>query len=234
MPTSLSRTETSAHKNVPILYLDTCAILDILRDPIQEDVRIHEQEASLALLQVAESGINLHALVADQVCTEFQDIVQDVEKKAKDGLLKFQNQIDEMDKLVTLHGSSGQVDLRHWKDYVVRCRDIADRWLNVATLLSQSNQIKLKAVQRVSQARTPSRKGKECLKDCIIVETYLEHISKLCKNGLTSTAVFVSSNTKDYTESRGTVLRKDLEKEFKPLRLKYAPNMAAAKYFLGL
>ena len=47
-------------------------------------------------------------------------------------------------------------------------------------------------------------------------------------------AVFVSSNTKDYAETNGAVVRKDLENEFKSLGLEYAPNMAAAKYLLDL
>ena len=121
MPTS-SKTGISAQKNIPILCLDTCAILDILRDPIRKDVRIHEQEASLSLLQVAESGSSLEALVADQVSIEFQDNVQKVEKEAEDGLSKLRDQIDKLDKLTTLHGSPGQVNSNHWKDYVVRCR----------------------------------------------------------------------------------------------------------------
>ena len=66
MPTS-SKTGISAQKNVPILCLDTCAILDILRDPTRRDVHIHEQEASLSLLQATESGSNLETLIADQV-----------------------------------------------------------------------------------------------------------------------------------------------------------------------
>ena len=108
MPIPSSETGISAQKNVPILCLDTCAILDILRDPTRRDVRIHEQEASLVLLRAAESGSNLEALIADQVSIEFRDNVQKVEKDADDGLSKLRDQIDKLDKLTTLHGRSGQ------------------------------------------------------------------------------------------------------------------------------
>lgn len=234
MPTPSSKTGISAQKNVPILCLDTCAILDILRDPTRRDVRIHEQEASLSLLQIAESNSNLEALIADQVSTEFQDNVQKVEEEVEDGLSKLRDQIDKLDKLATLHGSPGQVDTNHWKDYAMRCRNVAERWLKASTPVSQSDQIVVNAFQRVSQARSPAQKGKDSMKDCVILETYLEYIRRLRNNGLTAVAVFVSSNTKDYAETNGAVVRKDIENEFKPLGLEYAPNMAAAKHLLGL
>lgn len=233
MPTS-SNTGISALKNVPILCLDTCAILDILRDPTRRDVHIHEQEASLSLLQATESGSNLEALIADQVNTEFQDNVQKVEEETEDGLSNLRDQIDKLDKLATLHGSPGQVDTNHWKDYAIRCRNVAERWLKASTPVSQSDQIVVNAFQRVSQARSPAQKGKDSMKDCVILETYLEYIHRLRNNGLTAAVVFVSSNTKDYAETNGAVVRKDIENEFKPLGLEYAPNMAAAKHLLGL
>ena len=233
MPTS-SKTGISAQKNVPILCLDTCAILDILRNPTRRDVHIHEQDASLSLLQAAESSSNLEALIADQVIKEFRDNVQKVEEEAEDGLSNLRDQIDKLDKLTTLHGSPGQVNPNHWKDYVVRCRNVAERWLKASTPVPQSDQIVVNAFQRVSQARSPAQKGKDSMKDCVILETYLEYIRRLRNDGLTAVAVFVSSNTKDYAETNGAVVRKDLENEFKSLGLEYAPNMAAAKYLLGL
>lgn len=233
MPTS-SKTGISAQKNVPILCLDTCAILDILRDPTRRDVHIHEQEASLSLLQATESGSNLEALIADQVSTEFQDNVQKVEEEVEDGLSKLRDQIDKIDKLTTVHGSPGQVNTNHWKDYAMRCRNVAERWLKASTPVPQSDQIVVNAFQRVIQARSPAQKGKDSMKDCVILETYLEYIRRLRNDGLTAAVVFVSSNTKDYAETNGAVVRNDLEKEFNSLGLEYAPNMAAAKHLLGL
>ena len=61
MPTS-SKTGISAQKNVPILCLDTCAILDILRDPTRRDVRIHEHEASLGLEYAPNMAAAKHLL----------------------------------------------------------------------------------------------------------------------------------------------------------------------------
>ena len=72
------------------------------------------------------------------------------------------------------------------------------------------------------------------MKDCVILETYLEHIRKLRHDGITSPVVFVSSNIKDYAGTGGAVVRDDIRFEFDDLGLEYAPNLSAAKHFLKL
>ena len=72
------------------------------------------------------------------------------------------------------------------------------------------------------------------MKDCVILETYLEHIRKIRDEDIMTPAVFVSSNTKDYAGISGVSVRDDIRTEFDELGLEYAPNMAAAKHFLEL
>ena len=72
------------------------------------------------------------------------------------------------------------------------------------------------------------------MKDCVILETYLDHVRELREGGLTAPIVFVSSNTKDYAEPSGGMVRNDIKDEFESLELEYAPNMAAAKHMLNL
>lgn len=70
-------------------------------------------------------------------------------------------------------------------------------------------------------------------KDCIILETYLEHIRSARRAGLGASIVFVSSNTTDYAPSAAR-LTEDMASEFADLEMGFAPNMAAAKVLLGL
>ena len=225
---------TPSSRNMSILCLDTCVILDIMRDPTRETTRVHEHEASLALLRAAETDKKLVVLVAEQVREEFEENADNVQAEAKRAIVKFRNQIDELNKLAGLYGSSGQLDLSHWKDHEHRCREVADRWLKVGDSISHSDQILLRASSRSIQARTPARKGKDSIKDCVILETYLERIRELREDGLTAPIVFISSNTKDYAEHSGAIVRIDIKDEFRSLELEYAPNMAAAKHLLKL
>ena len=72
------------------------------------------------------------------------------------------------------------------------------------------------------------------MKDCVILETYLEHIRSLRDQGRTASAVFVSSNTRDYAADDRTTVRDDIKHEFQSLGLEYAPSMGAARGILKL
>ena len=214
--------------------MDTCVILDIIRDPTRSDIRPQEQIASLDLLHLAECGKDLIVLVAEQVHNEFHDNVDAVQGESRNALSKFRDQASKLDQLFNLHGAPGKIDLSHLDNHEIRCRNVADRWLSASTPVHQSEQIVLRAFKRANLARTPAKRGKDSIKDCVILETYLEYIRKLRHDGITSPVVFVSSNTKDYAGTGGAVVRDDIRSEFDDLGLEYAPNLSAAKHFLKL
>ena len=180
--------------------MDTCAILDILRDPRRNSVRPNEQSASLSLLAHAETD-RLDVLVTQLVRTEFTDHVEEVQREAEIGISVVANDVAKIDALAALHGSPGTADIRHWNGHAGRCRQIADRWMNVGKNAPESRDVTSRAVTRVLQNRAPSRRGKDSTKDCVILETYLEHIRNTRKEGSTTAIVFVSSNTNDYATS---------------------------------
>ena len=57
--------------DIPVLCLDTCILLDMLRDPTRKDVRVHEHNSSLVLLTAAQSGSAFEVFLAEQVEKEF-------------------------------------------------------------------------------------------------------------------------------------------------------------------
>jgi hypothetical protein len=95
-------------------------------------------------------------------------------------------------------------------------------------------EIASRALLRLNQARTPARKGRDSMKDCVVIETYLDAVGELRAAGLESKIVFVSPNTKDYAGEPGRALKPDLAQEFATLGMEYAPNLAAAKHLLGM
>ena len=220
--------------DTPVLCLDTCVILDILRDPTRGDVRVHEHEASLALLSAAQSGTALQALVAEQVSREFRDNVEQVQNDAMQSLGRRTREIAKLNALVGLYGASRPIDLAHWHDHHSRTRQAADRWLEASTTVRESSSTVSNAFLRLNEARSPARRGKQSMKDCVILETYLEHIRSLRDQGRTATAVFVSSNTGDYAADDRTTVRDDIKREFQSLSLEYAPSMGAARGLLKL
>lgn len=218
----------------PILCLDTCAILDVVRDPVRGDAHAEDHAASLALLRTAETDGRLRVLITDVVLSEFAENVDAVQAEAEASLARFLERIAAMNRLAALHDSPGRVDVAHWEGHVRRCRLVADRWLQVGTALPRSDEIDRRAMRRVFESRRPSRRGKDSTKDCVILETFLEHLRFLRTTDETAPAVFLSSNTRDFARPRGPGVADDIAEEFDSVGLRYASGMAGAKRLLGL
>ena len=220
--------------DLPVLCLDTCILLDMLRDPTRNDIRVHEHNSSLVLLLAARSGNVFHVCVAEQVSREFLDNVDRIEEEAKRKVKKLRSQVKKVNDLVSLHGPVSTINLDHWDGHEVRCRAFANLWIQTSTEITQSKVTVDNAFRRVVQVRTPARKGKDSIKDCVILETYLEYVQALRSKRREAPVIFVSSNTQDYASSDRATVKDDAKGEFNSLNLRYAPNMGAARGILGI
>ena len=223
-----------ANLNVPILCFDTCSALDLMRDPTRETADASDRKTALNLLMSIEGSEHLVSLMAKQVRQEFNEHVDEIEKETVTALQKLRKKLQRIDEIAGVYGASGFTNTSHLDDHAKRARKIADRWIASARLIEKTEFIDMRAVQRVLAPRSPARKGKDSLKDCIVIETYLDIVRRLRKANLSKPIVFISSNKKEYTREGRMRLKDDLEKEFASVDLKYAPNFAAAKHYLGL
>jgi hypothetical protein len=221
-----------AAAGVPVLCLDTCSILDIMRDPTRETARPRDREAAIDLVSTAEAG-RLVCLMAEQVAIEFAEHDQSIQDEAARNLRKLREQVERINRISHVYGAPGTIDLTHLDDHVARARNIVGRWLAQLIKLTPSAVVPAKAFVRMNAALAPARRGKESSKDCLIYETYLEAVTALRSAGVTSPIVFLSSNTDEYLIER-RVLRAEIAADFGNLAIKYASNMSAAKHMLGL
>jgi len=221
-----------ASAGVPVLCIDTCSILDIMRDPTRETARPHDRQAAVDLVAAAESG-HLICLMAEQVAIEFFDHDQLVQDEAERNLKKVREQVERINSLSAVYGAPGTINLTHLDDHVGRARAVVGRWLAKLDKVVPSPQAPAKAFARVNGGIAPARRGKESSKDCLVYETYLEAVSALRGAGLATPIVFLSSNTNEYL-TEGRILKPEIAVEFGAINLGYAPNMSAAKYALGL
>ena len=217
----------------PVLCLDTCTMLDVVRDITRESAQLVHANAGLELLRKAESRTALTVLVADQVQLELANNLPGVEQDAQSALVKFRSQAQRIDDIATAFGALGGLQTLHLHDHAIRARSVFDRWTAIAHRVTHDADATARAFLRVNGPRTPARLGKESMKDCVIVETYLEAVSQLRSAGLTSAIVFTSSNTKDYHAPGSSHLALDVAADFGALQMEYAPNFGAAKHLLG-
>lgn len=216
----------------PVLCSDTCTVLDLMRDPTRENVLAHERQAALDLLTAMEFGPNLVGLLADQVVFEFSENANTVESEAREALERLKHKLQRLDTVAAVYGGSGSANISHLDDHIAQARAIVDRWISASTKVEQGSDIASRAFLRLNQVRTPAKRGKDSMKDCVVIETYMDFVAQLRMSGLISPVVFISSNIKDYAEETKTALKADLSAEFKKLNLIFAPNFAAAKHQL--
>ncbi len=112
----------------PVLLIGTCSILDVMRDPTREVLRINERQAGLDLLGAVEGG-TLAGVVTHQVTLEFAENDRSVQDDADRALKKLRGQIERLNQLSEILGAPGQLNLAHLDDHVVRTRKVVERWL---------------------------------------------------------------------------------------------------------
>ena len=190
--------------------------------------------AGVSLLRAAEAEAVPQIRIAELVRSEFAENVESVQAEAEASLFRLRGRISRMDELAGCYDSPGRSNTGHWDGHVQRCRDVADRWMEAGRTVGQSSEVVERAVRRVFQARAPSRRGRDSTKDCVILETYLEHVRAVRVSDRSAVAVFLSSNTRDFADPRGVEVVRDIADEFEEVGLHYAPNMAVAKRLLGL
>ena len=218
----------------PVLCVDTCTMLDVMRDITRETVTEHEARAVHSLVAAMDAG-HLSVLVAEQVVIEFADHVDGVEQEAEMRLTHLMAQARRMNTVAGLFGAGASRHLDHMAGHPARSRKIAEGWLARATLVSAGPQVLGDAWMRVQLGRSPSTKGKQSMKDCVILETYLTAWTALRAASFSGDIVFTSANRKDYCEDQGgRVLKPDLSPSFSALKVRFEPNLAAARHTLGL
>ncbi|MFC4292727.1 PIN domain-containing protein [Sphingorhabdus arenilitoris] len=218
--------------DLPVLFVDTCSILDIFRDPTRKTAKPHEMQAAVDVVRAAEMG-TIHCFMAEQVKTEFTEHDLRVQKETIEKLKMARDQIERANKLATVFGVTSNVDLTHLDDYVDQARSVVERWLTKLQTIIPSQDVHRRAFLRVNAKRAPATQGKESTKDCLIYETILEKACAIRAADCAAPMVFLSSNTKDYC-TQGSILKGDIVDDFGKLDLQFASNMSAAKHFLGL
>lgn len=184
--------------SVPVVCFDTCSLLDIMRDPSRDSMRVPDRIAGLTLLEAAEAG-RLQCFLPEQVATEFKEHDVSTQEEAERAINRVRDQVGRINALDAVYGSARVVDLAHLDDHVGRARGIVGRWLARLQTYKPGDDAPAKAFARVNMATPPATRGKESSKDCLVYETVLELTSAFggpeprspsCSFRLTSTSIF--------------------------------------------
>ena len=220
----------------PILLLDTCTVLDIIRAPVRTEIGLHDIKAVHTLLARATGQTPKVSLVITQkVVEEFNRNVNKVENESRNKIKEISNTyngiLSRMKVLSPSQTFPPTNDLLSY-GFPELGRDITEKIMQASSILNDEIDTFLAlAARRESGNRPPAMQRKKSLNDCIIIESYLCLTQKLFSDGFKQNMVFSTSNKYDY-EQKQRGLHPDLQKEFDAVRLQYAPSWSAARYCL--
>lgn len=196
----LSQANAVINANKPLVFWDTCALLDILRIPLLEKPQFNI--ATLQAYEQLESWLASNRLVSitsNLVVREFSEHADNIvnmlvaqERKTKD---EVKEQSQYMSDAVKSAKVSVGIDLLDIQKRVIKL--VKKIWRRTYILRGQ-DEFALKADYRVRNYIKPSG-GKESYKDCYL---WICYISLLNKVNPTEPTFFFTSNPADFAENR--------------------------------
>jgi hypothetical protein len=215
----------------PVLLLDTCAILDIIRVPIRRAKSDLLGASQKLLARAGSSPRRLWILVNEQVVQEWDDnaanVTGEVEaviartEDAARGLVASAQGLAPNQRVSSF--SLGGLKL----DQLLLAR--SESLLKIASIIADDDTCHQRAVDRMRQRVAPSSQGKQEYKDCHIIEHFLELARGLRRGGFAESIIFASSNTSDYGSVPG---KPPLDGEFNSVSLQFVTDIAWAESLL--
>lgn len=207
----------------PVLFLDTCALLDIVRAPLRN--LTSTVRSGLELLPLARIGL-VQLFVQDIVPREWTDNLPAARKDGETGILSFTATWElahEFGKpappLPTLLPGTLIDDLENLSKELLDAAEVIERDYRGMSL----------AVDRVAAKRKPSSgKSQGHVKDSHILCHALRLSDLLKVGGYPRWRVFVSSNKSDFAAPSATVFHPDIASDAAPAGLRYAVSLDAA------
>lgn len=223
---------------VPVVLLDTCALLDLVREVgrPEADVSLPRQGVSSAartLLNRATAPVpQVHLLHYELVPGEFETHVTSTSNGALTPFRKAVASINLLNQVATGLGlpayNPGSLTEHDATIVVSGLVDLGRRLLANSSKIDPDTACERLAFDRSITAQAPASSGKPELKDCTIIEHYLALCQQL---PVTTVKVFVSSNFRDYGD-KSYRLKPPLTQQFAQVGLEWASDFIWAQGIL--
>jgi hypothetical protein len=209
----------------PVLFLDTCILLDIIRATYRCLGTGYVQRAVELRTLITSDPPRCALIVASMVPPEWADNAPKVRDEVQSHLKKIQDQAAHFHDAC----ASLRMALTFGRPFYPGVGladglyDLSKTLLDSSVCLDRDGGCESRGVGRVLAKIPPSRQGGE-VKDCVIVEECLELTRLLRTNGFARKCVFCTSNTEDYGVPGGG-LHLTLATDFAAVGLTFTTNL---------
>ena len=211
-------------KDNPIILMDTCSIIDIIRVGLRDNIQINHLVGALEVLKKLEND-EITVILVEVVAEEIQDHKEHTvaelsteQKKLKEQVIK----LLEVSKTlnipcdVSYNNANLKISIEDTLSKVI------DRLIEQSIIMQEDDECTLDATRRSRANKTPSQKGKGSIKDCLIIEHYLKLVKNLRSINFDKAVIFITSNFKDFGVAPEPKF--PLNDEFNSLQIQYCNN----------
>jgi hypothetical protein len=210
----------------PVVFLDTCVLLDIIRS-IERRVKNCVRAANDLHLGVTSTPAKFQLVVSHLVHHEWGVNAPQRLLDAGRHLVAMEEQSEYFHDSCAVFGIVPGFGRAAYAahDVAKRLHDLSAQVLNAGLMVVTDDECSGRAIRRVIHNVPPSKKGGEA-KDCTILEEYLAVCRQLRVNGFQKKLVFCTSNTNDYCDKLpSSGLASVLATEFATINLDFCTSL---------
>ena len=187
----------------PILALDTCVPLDIIRAGMRSQTDMIEGCRRLSEIVVTDPD-RVQIVVTSLVVIEWGQNKDQVRQEMTDWIIETDRRVLEIHRIWDRVGSPLMTQAPTYLDprLIDSLTSLGESLLQGAVVLDEDNRCVMRAIDRVKHRRRPSHKKE--IKDSMHLEHYLEISRQLHAAGYTQPALFVSTNSSDFWADKTT------------------------------
>jgi hypothetical protein len=212
---------------LPVLFADTCILLDVIRAPLRPAQLPGCVEAAQELLQLLTiPPVRCTLVVASFVPHEWLTHSGSEADNLRAHLTEIDDEAERLHQFCGLVGITPPFPTPGYRllSLVERLHDLSRLLLDGALCLDPDQDCIIRAHGRASNYMPPSLKGGE-VKDATIVEECLEVSQRLQVVGFSPKRVFCTSNTRDYCERGSSRPHPSLAVDLGAAALGFATNL---------
>ena len=210
----------------PVIFLDTCVLLDIIRAPARNVAS--EVRAAMAIREASsKKPPTVHLVLGYPVRKEWADHYPSV-------ILECERSVDTVLAFAEIWSFLGTVRIptipSESSILPTELKNLSEQLLTTAIELDKDAEAFGLAIDRLIQAKLPAREGGRGVKDCLILEQSLGLTRALRAQRFTHPCIFASSNMSDFAFARSNRPHPMLAPDFNDenTRLTYAFSLSAA------
>jgi hypothetical protein len=202
--TSIDDAVTDLVKNQrPVLALDTCVLLDILRAGMREQTDVIDQSWKLSEIVINDPRL-VQLVVTSLVVLEWEQNKDQVRQEMTKWLAETDKRLIDIHQTFALVGTPKPTQAPSYCDpaLVHALASLGESLIQSAIVLGEDIGCVIRAFDRVKQKRRPSHRNE--IKDSIHLEHYQELARQLNAAGFVQPVIFVSTNKADFWTDTNT------------------------------